>query len=89
MVVSCYDTACRSQWLHEPKSPLAWGTCPHYLLTNEGTIETPEMGTVGIFPDAAGTTPVEPSPIMPPGSLYPSNINPAWKHMTSGWDSLL
>ena len=61
---------------------LGWGTCLHYLLRNDGTTETPEMGTVGKFPDAAGATPVEPSPIMPPGSLDPSNIDPAWQAPT-------
>ena len=61
---------------------LGWGTCLHYLLKNEGTRETPEVGTVGRFPDAAGATAVEPSPIMPPGSLDPSNINPAWQAPT-------
>ena len=59
--------------------PLGWGTCLHYLLKNEGTRQVPEVGTVGNFPDVAWTTPVDPSPIMPPESLDPSNINPAWQ----------
>ena len=39
---------------------LGWGTCLHYLLRNEGTVDTPEIGAVGSFPDAAGDTLVEP-----------------------------
>ena len=62
--------------------PLGWGTCLHYLLKNEGTRDAPGMGTVGQFPDAAGATPVEPSPIMPPDSLDPSKIDPGWQTPT-------
>ena len=54
-----------------------WGTCLHYLLRNDGTREVPGAGTVGVFLDVAGTTRVEPSPIMPPASLDPLNIHPS------------
>ena len=54
-----------------------WGTCLHYLLRNDGTTEAPGAGTVGIFPDVAWSTTVEPSPIMPPASLDPRNIHPS------------
>ena len=54
-----------------------WGTCLHYMLRNDGTREVPRIGTVGVFPDQAWSTEVEPSPIMPPPSLDPLNIHPS------------
>ena len=53
----------------------AWGTCLHFLLRNDGTREVPEVGTVGDFSDVAPSTAVAPSPLMPPDSLDPSNID--------------
>ena len=53
----------------------AWGTCLHFLLRNDGTREVPEVGTVGDFLDVAPSTVVKPSPLMPPASLDPSNID--------------
>ncbi len=54
----------------------AWGTCLHFLLRNDGVREVPGVGAVGVFPDVAWATPVEPSPVMPPLSLDPENIHP-------------
>ena len=53
----------------------SWGTCLHFLLRNDGTREVPEVGTVGDFSDVAPSTTVAPSPLMPPDSLDPSNID--------------
>jgi uncharacterized membrane protein YraQ (UPF0718 family) len=53
-----------------------WGTCLHYLLRNDGVADVPGAGTVGVFPDVAWSTRVEPSPIMPPASLDTRNIHP-------------
>jgi hypothetical protein len=53
-----------------------WGTCAHFLLRNDGTVDLPELGTVGNFSDVAPSTRVAPSPLMPPSSLDPSNIHP-------------
>ena len=57
----------------------AWGTCLHFLLRNDGTREVPEVGTVGDFLDVAPSTVVKPSPVMPPASLDPSNIDDSQK----------
>ena len=54
----------------------AWGTCLHFLLKNDGVREVPEVGPIGIFPDVAWSTRVDPSPIMPPLSLDPGTIHP-------------
>ena len=56
-----------------------WGTCLHFLLRNQGTREVPGLGTVGDFQDVAESTVVVPSPLMPPDSLDPGNINPSWE----------
>ena len=55
-----------------------WGTCHHFLLRNDGVIEVPGVGTVGLFPDVAPSTVVKPSRVMPPAALDPSNIHPSW-----------
>ena len=60
----------------------AWGTCLHFLLRNDGTREVPEVGTVGDFLDVAPSTVVKPSPVMPPASLDPSNIDDSQKAPT-------
>jgi hypothetical protein len=54
----------------------SWGTCQHYLLRNDGVIDVQGVGTVGLFSDVAASTPVLPSPYMPPESLDPSRIDP-------------
>ena len=54
-----------------------WGTCLHYLLRNDGVAEVPGAGSVGVFPDVAWSTRVEPSPIIPPASLDSRNIHPS------------
>ena len=46
-----------------------WGTCLNLLLTQDES---------GVFSDVAPTTDVKPSELMPPASLDPANINPAW-----------
>ena len=56
----------------------AWGTCLLLLLRNDGTRDVPGLGTVGIFPDVAGSTVVTPSPYMPPESLDAKSIGPWW-----------
>ena len=53
----------------------AWATCLHYLLRNEGTVQMEGLGTVGLFHDVAPSTPVKPSPVMPPTSLDAANIH--------------
>lgn len=55
----------------------SWGTCLHFLLRNDGTMEVPPIGTVGVFQDVAGSTAVRPSPIMPPESLDLDRIHPS------------
>ena len=47
----------------------SWGTCLHLLLTKDES---------GAFSNVAPTTEVKPSKLMPPASLDPSNIDPAW-----------
>ncbi len=60
----------------------AWGTCFHALLRNEGVRDLPEYGTVGRFVNAAASTVVEPSPIMPPASLDPDSVLDAFEAPT-------
>ncbi len=55
-----------------------WGYCLNYLLRNDGTHEVPGVGLLGQFVDAAPTTRVAPSPLMPPESLDPSVLYPTW-----------
>jgi hypothetical protein len=55
-----------------------WGQCEHLLLRNDGTREVPGLGIVGLFPDVAQSTHVEPSALMPPDSLEPQFIRPPW-----------
>ena len=57
----------------------AWGTCLNFLLSNDGVRDVPRLGTVGVFSDVAHSTPVAPSPFMPPESLDPSNIHRAFE----------
>ena len=74
--------------LHPPKTQIGgdcryadrfpWGTCMHYLLRNDGTVDKPGLGTLGAFRDVALSTEVIPSPIMPPLALSRSNIDPGW-----------
>ena len=74
--------------LHPPKEQVggdcryadrfSWGTCMHYLLRNDGTTDTPDRGTLGVFRDVALSTVVAPSPIMPPLALNEANIDPGW-----------
>ena len=54
----------------------SWGTCQHYMLRNDGVVDVEGVGTVGLFADVAASTPVIPSPYMPPDSLDPSKIDP-------------
>ena len=54
----------------------SWGTCLHFLLRNDGTIEVDGVGTVTLFHDVAPSTRVIPSPYMPPDSLDPARIDP-------------
>ena len=56
-----------------------WGTCTHFLLRNDGVVAVTGLGTIGRFVDVAPSTRVRPSRIMPPDSLVPSNIDPAWQ----------
>ena len=56
-----------------------WGTCPNFLLRNDGTRDVPGLGTIGNFVEVAATTTVVPSPYMPPDSLDASKIHPAQK----------
>ena len=74
--------------LHPPKEQIGgdcrytdrfdWGTCMHYLLRNDGTTQTPDNGTLGVFTDVALAVSVVPSPIMPPLALDQVNIHPGW-----------
>ncbi len=59
-----------------------WGTCYHYLLRNDGTTRVPSVGTIGVFPDIAWSTKVEPSAGSPPESLDPNRIDPFWRTPT-------
>ncbi len=59
-----------------------WGTCYHYLLRNDGTARVSSVGTIGVFPDLAWSTKVEPSAGSPPASLDPNNVNPFWRTPT-------
>ncbi|MDP7261088.1 MAG: CRTAC1 family protein [Dehalococcoidia bacterium] len=59
-----------------------WGTCYHYLLRNDGTARVPSVGTIGVFPDVAWSTHVEPSAGSPPPSLDPAEVNPFWRTPT-------
>lgn len=59
-----------------------WGTCYHYLLRNDGTTRVSGVGTIGVFPDVAWSTKVEPSAGSPPASLDPSRVNPFWRTPT-------
>jgi len=59
-----------------------WGTCYHQLFRNDGTMEAPGVGTVGRFPDVAGSTVVQPSRLMPPAVLDPERsrrVDPYWQ----------
>ena len=47
----------------------AWGNCLNMLLTEKSP---------GVFADVAPVTEVKPSALMPPASLDPANIHPAW-----------
>ncbi len=54
----------------------AWGTCFHLLLRNNANgASTDEYD----FTEVASVTQVEPSAVMPPVSLDPANIHPAWE----------
>ena len=53
-----------------------WGTCFHLLLRNDGTDADSSEHR---FTEVAALTQVEPSAIMPPESLDPANIYPAWE----------
>ncbi|MDA1280976.1 MAG: VCBS repeat-containing protein [Chloroflexi bacterium] len=59
-----------------------WGTCYHYLLRNDGTINAPSVGTIGVFPDVAWSTEIEPSKGAPPESLNPNKVHPFWRTPT-------
>jgi hypothetical protein len=59
-----------------------WGTCYHYLLRNDGTTRVSSVGTIGVFPDIAWSTKVEPSAGSPPESLDPNKIDPFWRTPT-------
>lgn len=59
-----------------------WGTCNLYLLRNDGTARVPGVGTIGVFPDVAMSTHVEPSAGNPPGSLNPALVDPFWRTPT-------
>ncbi len=56
-----------------------WGTCAHFLLRNDGTRRVPGVGTVGIYEEVAPSTAVAPSPLLPPPSLDPANVHPAFE----------
>ena len=56
-----------------------WGTCYHLLLRNDGILESKDAEPMAQFHDVAPSTLVQPSKIMPPASLDPSNINPFWQ----------
>ena len=59
-----------------------WGTCLHYLLRNDGTIDVDGIGVVGLFEDVASETTVVPSPLMPPRSLDRKRLHPEWDQPT-------
>ena len=59
-----------------------WGTCLHYLLRNDGTIDVDGIGVVGLFEDVASETMVAPSPLMPPRSLDRKRLHPEWDQPT-------
>jgi hypothetical protein len=59
-----------------------WGTCYHYMLRNDGTARVPSVGTIGVFPDIAWSTKVEPSAGSPPESLDPDKVHPFWRTPT-------
>lgn len=59
-----------------------WGTCYHYLLRNDGTTRLSSVGTIGVFPDIAWSTKVEPSAGSPPESLDPDKVDPFWRTPT-------
>ena len=48
----------------------SWGSCLNMLLRNDGN---------AAFADVAPNTQVKPSALMPPASLDPDNIDPAWE----------
>ena len=52
----------------------AWGTCYHALIRNQGVRDLSDYGTIGSFVDAAPSTHVVPSPLIPPASLEPANV---------------
>ena len=54
----------------------SWGTCFHLLLRNNADGTSPGQHE---FTEVASLTHVEPSPVMPPVSLDPANIHPAWE----------
>ncbi len=54
----------------------SWGTCFHLLLRNNA--DGASAGESG-FTDVASLTHVEPSTLMPPMSLDPASIHPAWE----------
>ena len=59
--------------------PFDWGTCSHFLLRNDGTKHVPGADAVGSFEEVAHSTVVAPSPFLPPPSLDPANIHPAFE----------
>ncbi len=59
-----------------------WGTCFHYLLRNDGTVSAPSVGMIGVFPDVAWSTRIEPSAGAPPDSLNPNKVHPFWRTPT-------
>ena len=59
-----------------------WGTCLHALLRNNGPTNSAYAGAISHFTDVVATTPVRPSPIMPPASLFPATIHSDWEAPT-------
>lgn len=55
-----------------------WGTCLHALLRNNGLPDGRGPGTGAHFDNVAATTPVRPSPIQPPTSMFPETIHADW-----------
>ena len=53
-----------------------WGTCFHLLLRNNANGPGPGERE---FTEVAALTQIEPSAVMPPVSLDPANIHPAWE----------
>ena len=55
-----------------------WGTCLHALLENNG----PSNGSGSVasppFINVAASTPVRPSPVLPPESLFPETVHSDW-----------